>query len=99
MSTFGPTYTTTASSRAARMNAKIAALDAANKMTALKALRELQQKQVDDICGILERAGISESRTEINNIDDVNNLFKNLGLSGGRKTRKTRKTRKSSRRR
>ena len=42
MSTFGPTYTTTALSRAARMNAKIAALDQANKNKLAQALQRLQ---------------------------------------------------------
>ena len=42
MSTFGPTYTTTASSRAARMNSKIAALDQANKNKLAQALQRLQ---------------------------------------------------------
>lgn len=94
-------YTTTAASRAARMKAKIDLLDAEKKRQVADALRQLQQKQVDDICGILERSGISDVRNDITTIEDVNDLFKNLGLSGGRKSRrrKPRKTMKSRRRR
>ena len=95
-------YTTTAYDRASRMKAKIDALDAAKKIQVADALRELQKRQVDEICVILESSGISESKTVITNIDDINNLFKNLGLSsGGRKSRrrKPRKTMKSRRRR
>ena len=94
-------YTTTSADRALRMNTKIAALEAAKKVALQQALRELQAKQVDDICGILQSVGITEPRTEITNIEDVNDLFKNLGLSGGRKSRrrKPRKSMKSRRRR
>ena len=101
MSNFGPEYRTNANDRATRMQTKINALNAENKANALQALRTLQAQQIDQICGILEGAGIRDSRAEITTIDDVNNLFRNFGLSGGRKSRrrKSRKSMKSRRRR
>ena len=83
------------------MKAKLDAIEAEKKVALQQALQQLQAKQVDDICVILESVGISEPRTAITNIDDINNLFKNFGLSGGRKTRrrKPRKSMKSRRRR
>jgi hypothetical protein len=83
------------------MKARFAALAAAKRETLRTALQALQQRQVDEICGILAGAGIGDARTDITNIDDINNLFKNLGLSGGRKSRrrKSRKSMKSRRRR
>ena len=83
------------------MKAKLDAIEAEKKVALQQALQQLQAKQVYDICVILEGVGISEPRTVITNIDDINNLFKNLGLSGGRKSRrrKPRKSMKSRRRR
>ena len=94
-------YKTTPADRAKRMKDKIDALEAEKKRQVADALRQLQQNQVDDICGILERSGISDVRNDITTIEDVNDLFKNLGLSGGRKSRrrKPRKSMKSRRRR
>jgi hypothetical protein len=53
-------------------------------------------QQVDEINQLLANVGISD---QVTTVEDINTLFSNLYLSGGRKTRKTRKTRKSSRRR
>ena len=94
-------YVSTAENRADRMKERYAALASADRVTLRTALQTLQQKQLDEICGILERSGIRDARTDITNIDDINNLFKNLGLSGGRKSRrrKSRKSMKSRRRR
>lgn len=101
MSGFGPSYRTTAADRASKMQLKIAALEEAKKRQIADALRQLQAQQVNDICSILEGIGISEPRTDIITIEDVNALFKNLGLSGGRKSRRRKsiKTKKSRRRR
>ena len=61
-------------------------------------LRELQRQQIDEINQLLGSVGITE---KVDSIDNVNFLFNNLSLSGGRKStrRKTRKSRKSRRRR
>lgn len=94
-------FVTDSTSRKDRMNAKMAALAELQKQQIQAQLQALQQKQIDQICGILEGAGISDARAEITTIDDVNNLFRNFGLSGGRKSRrrKSRKSMKSRRRR
>ena len=98
-------YVSSAADRSNRITAQIIAringINPAEQERVKQQLRDLQRQQIDDICRILERSGISDPRTDITTIDDVNNLFKNLGLSGGRKStrRKTRKSRKSMRRR
>jgi hypothetical protein len=94
-------YVSTAENRAERMKERFAALAAADRVTLRTALQTLQQRQVDEICGLLERSGIGDARTAITNIEDINNLFTNLSLSGGRKSRrrKSRKSMKSRRRR
>jgi hypothetical protein len=102
MSNFGRAeYRTNANDRATRMQIKINALQEQQKKQIQQQLQALQQKQIDDICGILANAGIREPKAEITTIDDVNDLFRNFGLSGGRKSRrrKSRKSMKSRRRR
>ena len=98
MSTFGPTYTTTAASRAAKMKAKIAALEIEQQQQIKKQLQQLQQQQVNEINQLLANVGISDPVTSV---EEINTLFSNFGLSGGRKSRrrKTIKSMKSRRRR
>ena len=94
-------FVTGSTSRKDRMNAKIAALAQLQKQQIQAQLQALQKQQIDDICGVLASAGISDPKAEITNIDDVKVLFRNFGLSGGRKSRrrKNRKSMKSRRRR
>ena len=95
-------YVSSAADRSNRITAQIIArinrIDPTEQEKVKQKLRELQRQQIDEINQLLESVGITDKAVSI---DDVNNLFSGLSLSGGRKSRrsKSRKSRKSRRRR
>jgi hypothetical protein len=95
-------YRTTAADRSNRITAltiaRINGIDPTQQERVKQKLRDLQRQQIDEINQLLGSFGITDKAYSI---DDVNNLFSGLKLSGGRKStrRKTRKSRKSRRRR
>ena len=86
-------YRTTAADRSNRITAqtiaRINGINPTEQARVKQKLRELQRQQVDEINQLLGSVGILDKAVSI---DDVNQLFNGLGLSGGRKSRKSRKT-------
>jgi len=86
-------YRTTAADRSNRITAqtiaRINGIDPTQKERVKRELARLQKQQVDEINQLLVSVGITD---KVDSIDNVNFLFNNLGLSGGRKSRKSRKT-------
>lgn len=95
-------YRTTAADRSNRITAQIIArinrIDPTEQARVKRELARLQRQQIDEINKLLGSVGITDKAVSI---DDVNQLFSGLDLSGGRKStrRKSKKSRKSMRRR
>jgi hypothetical protein len=95
-------YGTTAADRSNRITAqtiaRINGINPTEQARVKQKLRDLQRQQIDEINQLLGSVGITD---KAESIDDVNNLFSGLSLSGGRKSRrsKSRKSSKSRRRR
>lgn len=95
-------YRTTAADRSNRITAltiaRINGINPTEQERVKQKLRDLQRQQINEINQLLESVNITD---KVYSIDDVNNLFSGLSLSGGRKSRrsKSRKSSKSRRRR
>ena len=87
-------YRTTAADRSNRITeqtiARINGINPTEQARVKQKLRELQRQQIDEINQLLGSVGILDKAVSI---DDVNQLFSGLGLSGGRKSRKSRRRR------